>query len=823
MSTHSARRINYLADLTGAQTYLEIGVQAGKTFFDVDIPTKWAVDPKFHFDYEKERSNEKKFFQETSDSFFQRGLSQTFDIIFLDGLHQFEQTFRDFCNSQRNAHTGTFWLIDDVFPRDVFSTLRERDKALRFRAQTGDKSKAWQGDVFKIVPAIHDTFLHLDYVTLHGDGNAQMLVWQGVSKGRTPYFPGFAAIEDLTYFDLDALAQLFRFEPESAGILKALDGYDAVGPRGERTLTHLRVVREIEYGKAAFGRDNLEDALKHFENAANVKPNHADAHLQMARALNALGYTGKAIDAANRSLTCDPTNADANVLIGNLLRKRGCPSEAKTAYRTAMSAAPGNATGYKQLAELQRQSGELGKAIATLTRFQQAHRPTGESDALLGRLHMDAGDVARARIHAEHALRANPNIKDAHAVLLEVLLTQSGQLEALQHIARYQLDVQTLKNAEYWTSTAKAWRRTPARTADELEAKGEARTIGRIDGGAYRKSACDVFVAANSRRAPRVSMDRDMDAEFPEARLLEMSDVWHFRTGQIFKPGQWALSDSFGPTNGQVAGFNGTAPNLSFNGTFNASVIEEPVIAVSKLGVRNYGHVLVDILPPALWAARQLGPEPPRFMVHKGVPSCFYRTLELFGLGHESIIFHDDAPILCRQLFYPTHWSNHPWSNNPRVFEWIEEITKRVLKQKTREQRAFSRKLFVARDDARTRRLENQKEVENLLFQHGYERVNCGFLSFDEQVAAFSNADEIVSIAGASLTNMIFAPAKCRILCLAPVTMPAAMFWDLAHHKDQSLAFVFGPVADGENHAGKNSDFSAPLNHIRRWLEGSQP
>jgi hypothetical protein len=44
------RRINRLAKLIDAQSYLEIGVASGETFFRVDCPRKVAVDPRFQFD-----------------------------------------------------------------------------------------------------------------------------------------------------------------------------------------------------------------------------------------------------------------------------------------------------------------------------------------------------------------------------------------------------------------------------------------------------------------------------------------------------------------------------------------------------------------------------------------------------------------------------------------------------------------------------------------------------------------------------------------------------------------------------------------------------
>ena len=91
----TARRINKLAETLKAQNYLEIGVFKGHTFFPVTIPKKTAVDPLFRF--ELPIDSDCQFFQQTSDTFYAQLAPQIlFDFVYIDGLHTFEQTYRDF-------------------------------------------------------------------------------------------------------------------------------------------------------------------------------------------------------------------------------------------------------------------------------------------------------------------------------------------------------------------------------------------------------------------------------------------------------------------------------------------------------------------------------------------------------------------------------------------------------------------------------------------------------------------------------------------------------------------------------------------------------
>lgn len=52
----------------------------------------------------------------------------TFDIVFLDGLHTFEQTKADLFNALRHVPRGVI-LIDDTVPEDETAALHDLDEA----------------------------------------------------------------------------------------------------------------------------------------------------------------------------------------------------------------------------------------------------------------------------------------------------------------------------------------------------------------------------------------------------------------------------------------------------------------------------------------------------------------------------------------------------------------------------------------------------------------------------------------------------------------------------------------------------------------------
>jgi hypothetical protein len=231
--SHSVRRINQIAKHVGARSYLEIGVFRGKTFNALNFERKVAVDPRFRFDLADYQREGVEFHQMHSDQYFtQYGLSRTFDIIFLDGLHTFQQTLRDFCNSLACAHDRTIWLIDDVLPVDVFSAWPNQTEAVAFRKRAGAESWAWHGDVYKVVFAIHDYFPMYSYVTLGGRGNPQAIVWKAPRIDFTPIFDSMEAIERLSYFDLLKREEILKIRPDEEGLRLFVESMAAGAERG---------------------------------------------------------------------------------------------------------------------------------------------------------------------------------------------------------------------------------------------------------------------------------------------------------------------------------------------------------------------------------------------------------------------------------------------------------------------------------------------------------------------------------------------------------------------------------------------------------------
>lgn len=138
------------------EDYLEIGVQYGFTLGSVAIKNKTGVDP--HLMFNPRFSPGVTLHRVTSDVFFANlPREKMYDVVFLDGLHTFWQTARDFINALSHLRPGGIIVVDDVVPSSELAALPQRDDAVqRQSAEGGVVSGEWFGDVWKLPVALKE-------------------------------------------------------------------------------------------------------------------------------------------------------------------------------------------------------------------------------------------------------------------------------------------------------------------------------------------------------------------------------------------------------------------------------------------------------------------------------------------------------------------------------------------------------------------------------------------------------------------------------------------------------------------------------------------
>ncbi|MEQ8393803.1 class I SAM-dependent methyltransferase [Thalassobaculum sp.] len=223
--------LGWIHDYRRPRNYLEIGVNLGLSFALTRPETRAVgVDPAPNLSLPVTG----RIFEETSDAFFARPdlrdiVDAPVELAFVDGLHSFDQTLRDFINVERIAAPDSLIVLHDVHPFRPEVATRDRRRIF------------WTGDVWKTaailrqerpdlsltyVPASPSGMLlvtGLDPASKHLDGRFDTLVdsWmpRSLPDNTAEVVAGFASITNTEAAVCDYLSRVVD-RPASAEALR---------------------------------------------------------------------------------------------------------------------------------------------------------------------------------------------------------------------------------------------------------------------------------------------------------------------------------------------------------------------------------------------------------------------------------------------------------------------------------------------------------------------------------------------------------------------------------------------------------------------------
>ena len=159
--------INLYANRIKAQSYLEIGVRlVDQNFNHIKVPFKIGVDPGIEGCSEGTHKM-------TSDDFFKQN-KYTFDLIFIDGLHESEQVLRDINNSLAILNNNGVIICHDMNPKIKEHQLLN-DDPLRIKYVEEQKKLKntgyglWTGDCWKAFVTLRSNRRDLEMYVIDTD------------------------------------------------------------------------------------------------------------------------------------------------------------------------------------------------------------------------------------------------------------------------------------------------------------------------------------------------------------------------------------------------------------------------------------------------------------------------------------------------------------------------------------------------------------------------------------------------------------------------------------------------------------------------------
>ena len=189
-----------------------------------------------------------------------------------------------------------------------------------------------------------------------------------------------------------------------------------------------------------------------------------------------------------------------------------------------------------------------------------------------------------------------------------------------------------------------------------------------------------------------------------------------------------------------------------------------PILDLRLNSPENWAHAQIFHLPLAALATDWLGTRP-TLLVTFGTPGYVRALLRHFGFTVIATERRVDGDVVIPRL-----------TANDAVRPVRRALVAGLIADLDRRRQAgelpagLPRKIFVVR--AKTRRIENEAEIEQYLAGQGFEKVYPERLGVPEQIELFNTATEIVGIHGAALAPLLFrspdAPPYSLIEILSP-------------------------------------------------------
>lgn len=235
-----------------------------------------------------------------------------------------------------------------------------------------------------------------------------------------------------------------------------------------------------------------------------------------------------------------------------------------------------------------------------------------------------------------------------------------------------------------------------------------------------------------------------------------------------------------------------------------AKIVDGWSVLVANRWASNYRHWHSECVPSILLMKDILGPREATWIV----PECsefHYFTLQALGIPRAQIFELKDYDVLCRNLVVPNSLFERTWVSNSassylKAYKSLIQGKTKISLSDHSKQKHFNqqgivndiprRRIYVTRRDSPVRPLLNERYVENIMEDFGFEIVNNSILTPSEQAVVFSEAEIIVGAHGAGLTNCVFASEGAIVVELRPSDVHGrSPFWD---RSDWSLCNALG-------------------------------
>lgn len=230
----------------------------------------------------------------------------------------------------------------------------------------------------------------------------------------------------------------------------------------------------------------------------------------------------------------------------------------------------------------------------------------------------------------------------------------------------------------------------------------------------------------------------------------------------------------------------------------------------STCSSHNYYHWLLETLP-RLALLEKSGIIPDYYYISVELP--FHKSaVEILDIPYEKIISPGIRTCVCpADLIVPSllfQARQETCKNYNYLLDlpgWTGDWLKKIFLPK--KQLASSKKIYISRKGAPSRKIINEPELIAALTACGFETIETESLSLSEQAELFYSASAIVAPHGAALANLVFCQEGTKVIELFPGSYIYNYYWLISNKLKLDYSYCVFPASNENNDFRVETEF----------------
>ena len=211
----------------------------------------------------------------------------------------------------------------------------------------------------------------------------------------------------------------------------------------------------------------------------------------------------------------------------------------------------------------------------------------------------------------------------------------------------------------------------------------------------------------------------------------------------------------------------------------------------------NYYHWLIETLPRLyILELAGYGPDNVKLIIPPigSRPSFVLDSLSLVGWNDNQDCLKSGV-YTAKNLIVPSLTSPRSRISAPAA-DWLREKVLGSSSDVANNFKGYER-IYIARDDAPTRRVLNSVEVDELMKKHGFVKVTMSGKKVSEQAQILSSAKYICGVHGAALANVVFCQKGAKLLEIFMEGLFTKAFFNLSRLRNMEYGCFLAKNVDG--------------------------